>query len=245
MILIPIPSSDFDPSETAIPYKVLTQAGKRITFATPDGQKAAGDFRMLTGDGLGIWKKILMARQDAIESYNQMITSPEFIRPISYSQIKETDYEAILLPGGHAPGMKVYLESQDVQKAIVSFFRANKPVAAICHGVLVVARSLAADGKSVLHDKKTTALLAKQEMAAYTMTGLWLGNYYRTYPTTVQSEVVSFLKNKDQFLTGGSTTKRDTENDPSPAFTVKDGNYLSARWPGDAYTFAKEFLKML
>jgi hypothetical protein len=26
---------------------------------------------------------------------------------------------------------------------------------------------------------------------------------------------------------------------------VRDGNYLSARWPGDAYLFAKGFLNLL
>jgi hypothetical protein len=26
-----------------------------------------------------------------------------------------------------------------------------------------------------------------------------------------------------------------------PAFVVEDGNYVSSRWPGDAYLFAKRF----
>ncbi len=32
---------------------------------------------------------------------------------------------------------------------------------------------------------------------------------------------------------------RDTATDAGPAFVVRDGRYVSARWPGDAYTFAK------
>lgn len=31
----------------------------------------------------------------------------------------------------------------------------------------------------------------------------------------------------------------------APAFAVRDGNYLSARWPGDAYLFARRFAGML
>jgi hypothetical protein len=31
---------------------------------------------------------------------------------------------------------------------------------------------------------------------------------------------------------------RDTATDPRPAFVVDDGAYVSARWPGDAHTFA-------
>lgn len=38
---------------------------------------------------------------------------------------------------------------------------------------------------------------------------------------------------------------RDTATDASPAFVVRDGNYVSARWPGDAHTFARTFAEML
>jgi hypothetical protein len=31
---------------------------------------------------------------------------------------------------------------------------------------------------------------------------------------------------------------RDTATDSRPAFVVDDGNYISARWPGDTHTFA-------
>ena len=33
--------------------------------------------------------------------------------------------------------------------------------------------------------------------------------------------------------------------DDSPAMVVEDGTYLSARWPGDAYLFAKRLLVRL
>ena len=38
---------------------------------------------------------------------------------------------------------------------------------------------------------------------------------------------------------------RGTATDDSPAFVVQDGTYVSARWPGDAYLFAKTFLALL
>ena len=38
---------------------------------------------------------------------------------------------------------------------------------------------------------------------------------------------------------------RDSANDGSAAFVVEDGNYVSARWPGDAYTFSKRFAALL
>jgi putative intracellular protease/amidase len=38
---------------------------------------------------------------------------------------------------------------------------------------------------------------------------------------------------------------RGTATDDRPAFVVHDRNYLSARWPGDAYLFARRFRDLL
>lgn len=36
-----------------------------------------------------------------------------------------------------------------------------------------------------------------------------------------------------------------SEDDLKPGFVVRDGKYLSARWPGDAYRFANDFVEMV
>jgi protease I len=246
MILMPIPDIGFDPSETSIPWKVLKDNHIDITFATPSGQAGKADFRMLTGAGLGIWKKVLMANADALNCYSLMTKDKNFISPIKYADIDPADYSGIILPGGHAPGMKAYLGSETLQNIIVRFFEEQKPVGAICHGALLVARSINPQtGKSVIYDYKTTALLKSQELAAYYLTFLWLGRYYRTYPITVEDEVKSFLIDKKNFLRGNWGLIRDSINDTSHSFSVLDRNYLSARWPGDAYHFSFEFLKLI
>ena len=33
--------------------------------------------------------------------------------------------------------------------------------------------------------------------------------------------------------------QRDSMHDDTPSFVVRDGNYVSARWPGDVHAFAK------
>ena len=138
-ILFPAPSYGFDPSEASISWLVLTGKGVEVSFATPDGQPAQGDHRMLTGDGLGIWKDLLMARQDAVDAYNQMSQDPAFVNPMKWTDAKEEDFDGLLLPGGHDKGMREYLESSVLQQLVVSFFKAGKPVAAICHGVVLAA----------------------------------------------------------------------------------------------------------
>jgi len=62
-----------------------------------------------------------------------------------------------------------------------------------------------------------------------------------------EDEVRAALNRPDeQFKRGPHTlSARGTATDDSPAFVVQDGNYLSARWPGDAYLFGRRFCDLL
>ena len=248
-ILIALGERDFDPTEAAVPWKVLSAAGIAVHFATTKGGVGACDPRMLSGQGLGMWKRLLMARRDAQDAYVQMTTASRFHKPISFARLAETDFmdfDGLILPGGHAKGIIPYLESKALQDVIARFFASGKPVGAICHGVIAVARARdPATGRSVLYGRKTTALLKKQELAAWRLTRGKLGDYYRTYPTPVQDEVTAALAAPEDFIAGPNPMFRDAPAKLGRGFTVRDGNYLSARWPGDTYRFANDFLAML
>lgn len=243
-VLIPLPDRDFDTTEVAVPWQVLTAAGHRVTFATERGDATpACDPLLLTGVLFGQ----LGARDDAIAAYRTMTASDEFRHPVAWTSLDVTAYDGLLLPGGHAPGMRQYLGSADLQRQVAAFWATGRPVAAICHGVLVLARTLdPATGRSVIAGKRTTCLPKYLERGAYALTAWRRGRYYRTYPAYVQDEVVAALDSPDQFERGPRTTSaRDTADDDRPAFVVRDGAYISARWPGDAYTFARTFAELL
>lgn len=248
-VLIPTPRYGFDPTEVSIPWKLLTDNDNdiEVVFATPDGEKSQADKLMVTGERLGIWKSALRARKDAVEAYQALQTDTAFSSPIKYEDIDYRDYDGIILPGGHDKAIREYLESDILQKVVVDFFTDNKPVGAICHGVVLAARSIdPKTNRSVLYDYKTTCLLKSQERLAYNMTRLWLKDYYLTYPeTTVEDEVKSVLKDSKNFQKGSSPLGRDDLQHLNKGFTVKDRNYISARWPGDVYSFSTEFLEML
>jgi putative intracellular protease/amidase len=280
-ILIPIPDLDFDPSEVAVTWQVLRAAGHTVSFATESGTAGAADDIMVTGIGLDLWSGIpglrhitllgalLRANAIARTAYRQMLISPEFIRPLRWTDIDATKYDALFLPGGHrARGMRVYLESKILQDCVVSFFKQHKPVAAICHGVLLAARSIdPATGRSVLHGRKTTSLTWAQERTASRLNQfgrVWDRQYYRTYPDLpgqtagfmgVQAEVTRALADPADFIDvtpadplfrrKTSGLARDTLTDSTPAHVVRDRNYLSARWPGDVHTLAVTFSAML
>lgn len=246
-ILIPLPSCGFDPTEAAIPWKLLSENNFEIIFATPKGEKATGDTLMLKGERLGIFKKLLAARQDAVEAYYEMEASAEFCNPIKYTDAKEINLDAILLPGGHDKGVKEYLESSTLQQLVVGFFKTKKPVGAICHGVVLLAKSIdARTNKSVLYNYKTTSLLKKQELTGYNLTRLWLDDYYLTYPElTVEDEVKSVLSDSKNFIEGSLPVFKDSLHNLKSGFCFRDRNYVSARWTGDVYNFSLEFIKMM
>ncbi len=241
-ILIPIPSTDFDPSETGAPWSVLRAAGHSVEFATPDGKVAAADPLVLQGVIFGQLGPVA----DARAAYDEMTASPAFQNPHRWSTVDGDDFDALLLPGGHAQGMKPYLESEHVQGITRGFFAENKPVAAICHGVIVAARTLDESGESVLAGRTSTCLPKYMERLAYWATAWRLGRYYRTYPAYVQDEVRAALGPAGTFLRGPvHLAAKGTATDDGPSFVVRDGNYLSARWPGDAFRLGRELNALL
>jgi putative intracellular protease/amidase len=274
-VLIPIPSLDFDPSEVAIPWQALGAAGHEITFATPDATPGRADDLMLTGRGLDPWGfvpgldrakvvgLVLRANRSAREAYARLERSPAFRQPTSYDRLRASDYDALVLPGGHrARGMRAYLESTALQTFVGAFFDSGRPVGAICHGVVLAARSISRKtGRSVLYGKKTTGLtwsLERRGWGVGRIVRFWDPNYYRTYleedgqppgHCSVESEVKRVLASPDDFLDVSpaddsasrklSGRHRDTPEDDRPSFVVRDGSYVSARWPGDVNAFAR------
>jgi putative intracellular protease/amidase len=280
-VLVPLPARDFDPSEAAVSWRVLVNAGHRVSFATPDGRPAAADDMMLTGQGLDPWGTIpllrnlplvgllMRANREARKAYTEMTADPNYLAPQRWDAIDASAFDALLLPGGHrARGMRDYLESEILQNLVARFFDEEKPVAAICHGVLLVARSISQQtGRSVLFGYQTTALTWAFESSAWSVariTRFWDPNYYRTYLEqdgqpkgfmSVQQEVTRALARAEDFRDvpredphyrrKTSGLARDSVDDETPAFVVRDRNYISARWPGDAHTFARTFAGML
>jgi protease I len=245
-ILFPLPAREFDPTESSIPWRALIDAGHEVGFATPDGQVAAADPRILSGQGFGIWRGFLRARPHARGTYAEMAASEPFLHPLRYDQVDPSKFDGVVLTGGHAPGMKPYLESTHVQALVAEYMIADKLVAAICHGVLIPARAHDPNtGRSVLHGRKTTALTRSLELSAFAMTAMWLGRYYRTYAPTVEDEVRSALASRDDFLSGPFLLGREGPDKRGYGFVVRDRNYLSARYYVDAYKFADTLVEML
>ena len=144
-VLIPLPRKDFDPSEAAVSWSVLKQFGHSVNFATPDGRPAEADDMMLSGQGLDVWGflpglkhvaaigRLMRANADARAAYARMQADPAYQAPVSWAQIRDEDFDGLLLPGGHrARGMREYLESETLQRLVADFFAAGSS----CHSLM-------------------------------------------------------------------------------------------------------------
>jgi putative intracellular protease/amidase len=228
----------------AVPWRLLTRVGHVVRFATEHGGIApAADRRLLDGVIFGQ----LGAASEPKAFYAQLLADEEFRAPLAWADIEPDEIDGLILPGGHAPGMRQYLGSEVLRGKVAEHWALGRPVGAICHGVLVLARTRdPATGRSPLYGRRTTCLPKYMERSAFIATAWRLGRYYRTYPAYVEDEVRAALRDPSDFARGPRVlSKRGTATDDGPSFVVEDGNYVSARWPGDAYLFARRFADRL
>jgi putative intracellular protease/amidase len=89
-------------TEVAIPWQILTGRGIEVVFTTEHGHPAETDPLLLTGVVFGQ----LGAREDAKAAYRSMTATDAFRHPLRWADVAVADDDGLLLPGGHASGMR-------------------------------------------------------------------------------------------------------------------------------------------
>ena len=129
--------------------------------------------------------------------------------------------------------MRQYLESSVLQRKVLQFWQQGKLIGAICHGVLVLARTIDPQtGRSVLYGHKVTALPKSLDRAGYLLDSWLLRRGYVMYSCCVAEEVRACLERPE-----------DLSNGPSilTPYVVSDGNLITSRWYMDAELFSERF----
>jgi protease I len=118
--------------EVMVPFQALAMLGYRCEAVCPGKQKgetvrtAVHDFE---GD----------------QTYSEK-PGHRFMLNASFDDVDENRYDALVVPGGRAPE---YIRLDERVLAIVRHFaQAQKPIAAICHGLLVLAAADVLRGRS-------------------------------------------------------------------------------------------------
>ncbi|HWF37449.1 MAG TPA: type 1 glutamine amidotransferase domain-containing protein [Candidatus Acidoferrales bacterium] len=112
----------FEHVEMVEPRKALDQAGAKTTLVSP--------------------------KKDKVRSWKMKDWGDEFPVDLPLDQARSADFDALLLPGGVINPDKLRMEPAAVE-FVKSFFSADKPVAAICHGPWMVIEAGAARGRKI------------------------------------------------------------------------------------------------
>ncbi len=121
--------------EVMVPFQALQMVGYTVHAVCPD--KKGGDFvRTAVHDFEGD------------QTYSEK-RGHNFTLNYTFDNVKPEDYDALVIPGGRAPE---YIRlNERVLEIVRHFAEANKPIAAICHGLQVLAAA------GVLKGRKVTA----------------------------------------------------------------------------------------
>lgn len=124
--------------ETMVPFQMLTMIGHEVHAVCPEKKKG---------------EKVITAIHD-FDGFQTYSEKPGHFFELNYSfdDVDVNNYDALCLAGGRAPE---YLRlNQKVIEIARHFMEANKPVAAVCHGIQILT---AAD---TVRDRRLTAYYA-------------------------------------------------------------------------------------
>ena len=118
--------------EVMVPFQALTMLGHTVYVVCPN--KRAGD-----------QVKTAIHDFEGDQTYTEK-PGHHFTLNADFSEVEPDDFDALLLPGGRAPE---YLRlNERVLEIVRDFARANKPIAAICHGVQLLTAAGVVKGRT-------------------------------------------------------------------------------------------------
>jgi protease I len=117
--------------EVMVPFQALQMVGHTVHAVCP-GKKAGERIRTAVHDFEGD------------QTYSEK-PGHNFTLNATFDEVKPETYDALVIPGGRAPE---YIRlNEKVLEAVRHFSKANKPIAAICHGAQVLAAAGVITGK--------------------------------------------------------------------------------------------------
>lgn len=117
-VLLPLPETDFDPSEAAVAWKIFTSVYNfTVQFASDRGEGTVfhADPVTLEGKGLDAWMRAIFdvfslgTTSEVRRFYEEMSKSKSFTQPLAFRDLNMSQYDGVWLTGGHAPGTVTHL----------------------------------------------------------------------------------------------------------------------------------------
>ncbi|MDK1336274.1 type 1 glutamine amidotransferase domain-containing protein [Cronobacter turicensis] len=231
-------------NELMQPVKRLLDAGHQVTFATPNGLAPtldkSSDDKMYFNNDVNAWRTH-RALLDKLR-----LTSPVSSPVISLARASQRGYgefDAIYIPGGHAP-MQDLLTSPALGQALAAFHAAGKPTALVCHGPIALLSTLP-DAPAFTRQLAETGYASAQRDWIY-------AGYRMTVISNAEEEIAKGLLPKGGAMKFYPQTaleqaggKYSSNSEPFTSHIVTDRELITGQNPASATAVAQALLERL
>lgn len=208
-------------AELTHPFKEFRDHGYEVDIYSPDGGKLepddwsdpSDDGKLMAGDLISLGFMNSPKHMALIENS----------RPIS--QLKVSDYDAVLFVGGQGP-MYTFYDNERVHQLAADFLKAGKITAVICHATCLLLKAKM-DGQLLVSGKTWTGFATSEEKFADEFVG------QRMQPFWIEEEAKK-LPNTN-FIVAGRFK----------AHAVRDGNLITGQQQYSALAAAKLVIEAL
>ncbi|GGT16607.1 dimethylallyltransferase [Streptomyces chromofuscus] len=142
--------------EVAASHQVLTAAGVQVSIATPGGVRPTVDVLSLDERG-GVPEADARRFRACLDGLADQLSAP-----LALSDVRLADYDAVHLPGGHAP-MADLAQDADLGRLLNEADAAGTTVAALCHGVAALLSAERQDGTFTFAGRTLTSFSDAEE----------------------------------------------------------------------------------
>ncbi|MBC2867113.1 type 1 glutamine amidotransferase domain-containing protein [Streptomyces mexicanus] len=202
--------------EVAASHKVLKAAGAHVDIATPAGVRPTVDALSLSEQG-----GVPAADAEEFRAYLAGIEE-QLSTPLTLSEVRASDYDAIYIPGGHAP-MADLAQDADLGRLLNEADAQGTIVAALCHGVAGLLSAVKEDGTFTFAGKSLTSFTDEEERQ---------GGLGENTPYFLESRL------RDR----GATVRTGA---PWTTTVVVDGNLITGQNPQSSIGTAERVLKAI
>ncbi len=199
--------------ELASPYYLFKDAGIDLRIASPDGGAVPVDPKS---------QSIIVATRITKRFLNDEEAMNFLSHALVLSEIQADDYDAVFLPGGHGP-MWDLADNKTLKLLLEAFNQENKPIGAVCQGVVGLLTVLNSNGAMLVKGKRLTSFSNSEEER----TGL--------------ARVVPFLM-EDRLGSLGAIYSKGPDY---LSYVVADGNIITGQNPASSGEVAKKVLALL
>ncbi|MFJ8074464.1 type 1 glutamine amidotransferase domain-containing protein [Streptomyces sp. NPDC096176] len=202
--------------EVAASHEVLRAAGHDVTIATPGGVRPTVDPISLDERG-----GVEDADAERFRAYLETIDA-DLAAPADLADVSAGDYDAVYIPGGHAP-MADLAVSADLGRLLHHAAGRGTVVAALCHGPSALLSAVGQDGAFAFAGRRLTVFSNEEEQQGG-------------------------LGDKTPYLVESRLRDLGAVVDPGPAWgskVVVDGNLITGQNPQSSADTARRVVEAL